>query len=68
MQDYFTTSELAADLELAQNTLRIWRVQGRGPKFLKLGSRILYRRTDVEQWLTDRTFSNTTEATVRTGR
>jgi predicted DNA-binding transcriptional regulator AlpA len=68
MRDYFTTSELAGELELAENTLRVWRVQGRGPKFLKLGSRVVYRRSDIEEWLSASTYHNTSEVGARGGR
>lgn len=42
----------AADfLGLSPSTLAKWRVSGRGPSFVKLGSRVAYRTDDLEAWL-----------------
>lgn len=35
---------------ISLGTLTNWRSNGTGPKYLKLGGRILYRRVDVEAW------------------
>jgi excisionase family DNA binding protein len=45
-----TTQEAADFLRLKKNTLEVWRVQGRGPEFLKLGSRVLYDRAELERF------------------
>lgn len=50
MGDYLTTQEAADLLRLKKNTLEVWRVQGRGPVFLKLGSRVLYERAALEDY------------------
>jgi hypothetical protein len=42
------TQEAADFLRLRKNTLEVWRVQGRGPAFLKLGSRVVYDREELE--------------------
>lgn len=39
-------------LNVSVPTLRKWRYKGRGPKFLKLGSLVRYKPSDIEQWLT----------------
>ena len=36
---------------LSRRTLQGWRARGQGPKFRKAGSRVLYRRSDVESFL-----------------
>ena len=41
-------TEAADFLRLRKNTLEVWRVQGRGPAFLKLGSRVVYDREELE--------------------
>lgn len=43
-----TTEELAARWKLQPNTLVIWRMQCAGPKYVKVGARVLYRLEDVE--------------------
>ena len=40
----------AAFLRLSPRTLERFRVQGRGPRFLKLGRRVMYRVGDLEAW------------------
>ena len=32
-------------------TVRRWRLQGRGPRFVKIGSMVRYRTSDIETWL-----------------
>jgi predicted DNA-binding transcriptional regulator AlpA len=44
--------EAAALLRVRPQTLAAWRVEKRGPRWLKVGRRVLYRRTDISAWLT----------------
>ena len=37
------------------STLAHWRSEGRGPKFVKLGSKVAYRGSDLNEWLASRT-------------
>ena len=37
------------------STLSHWRCQGVGPAYIKLGSRVAYRGSDLNQWLAART-------------
>ncbi len=64
-----TTSETAAMLGLKINTLEIWRVQGKGPHFLKvgdgLGAPVRYRRSDVVAWLEARQYGSTSHFTAK---
>lgn len=46
-----SAKQTAAFLDLAEVTLEIWRRKGTGPAFIKAGRRVLYRRSDIEQWL-----------------
>lgn len=32
-------------------TLQWWRTTGRGPKYLKIGRRVFYRRTDLDAFI-----------------
>ena len=43
-------------------TMRVWRIQGRGPKYAKIGNRILYDTRDLDEFLESRKFSSTAEA------
>jgi excisionase family DNA binding protein len=38
---------------LSVHTLSYWRQSDQGPKTIKVGTRTLYRRKDVDQWLAD---------------
>jgi hypothetical protein len=46
-------------------TLRRWRLEGRGPRYIRIGNgpaaRVLYRWADVETWMAARTFTTTSE-------
>jgi predicted DNA-binding transcriptional regulator AlpA len=46
-----TAADLADELQIPEKTLAQWRYLGRGPKFLKLGAHVRYRRSDVDAWL-----------------
>jgi excisionase family DNA binding protein len=59
-----TQTELAELIRVSERTLERWRVQGDGVPFVKLGRRVLYRRTDVEEWIASHVVSSTSEATV----
>ena len=45
--DIMTLDEVAAELRVPVQTVRYWRAQGRGPRFIKLGRRIVCRRADL---------------------
>lgn len=45
--------QLAEYTGISKNTLYYWRVEGRGPRGMKLGKYVRYRRADVEAWLDD---------------
>lgn len=50
--ELLTVAEVAAMTRLSEGTLRYWRYAGSGgPQSIKLGRRVMYRRTDVEKWL-----------------
>ena len=42
--------ELAARWRISHRTLERWRWTGEGPKFLKVGGRVVYRLSDVEEY------------------
>lgn len=47
----FNEIELAKRLNVSVATVRRWRYEGGGPRFLKLGNLVRYRREDLDQWL-----------------
>ena len=42
--------ELARRWSLSHRTLERWRWEGRGPQYLKIGGRIVYRLSDIEAY------------------
>lgn len=47
---YMTTREVAAFLGLSAGTLTVWRSQGKGPNYYKVGNAVRYKIGDVEAW------------------
>lgn len=45
--------DAASFLGITQRTLQDWRLNRRGPAFIRLGRRIAYDRADLERFLTD---------------
>lgn len=46
-----TEIDVSARLHISVASLRRWRLEKRGPKFIKVGSLVRYRPEDLEQWL-----------------
>lgn len=48
---WLTIEEVAAELRLERRSLYDWRVRKVGPPAVKVGRRLLYRRSELERWL-----------------
>lgn len=48
------TAEAAAYLGIRPNTLEIWRCKHKGPRYSKIGTRVLYDLDDLETFFTAR--------------
>jgi excisionase family DNA binding protein len=46
-----TEDEVAEQLHVSVASLRRWRLERRGPQFIKVGSLVRYRPEDLETWL-----------------
>ncbi|MDQ0030881.1 helix-turn-helix transcriptional regulator [Arthrobacter bambusae] len=57
--ELLTAAELGAKLHKTAPALAQWRYKGIGPKFVKVGSGVRYRASDVEAWLDEQTRSQT---------
>lgn len=62
------TERVAKVCGLSEVTLRKWRITGDGPRFVRLGRAIRYRRADLDAFLADRAFTSTTEADMTPAR
>lgn len=55
--EYLTDAQICSLLHVNARTTMRWRRDAGGPAFVRVGDRrILYRRSDVEVWLANRTF------------
>lgn len=74
LDDLITNKEAASLLKIRPNTLEIWRHQGRGPAYLKLGdaanATVRYLRSEVVKWAAEQAYRSTSAhtAAVRTKR
>lgn len=59
--EVFETAHLAKKLEVSPRTLEGWRINGCGPAYVKMGKRVLYRKSAILRWLNERTKSHTGE-------
>lgn len=62
-----TTEEAARLVGLSRKTLEAKRLTGEGPRFLKLGRSVRYRREDIDAWLAANLRSSTSEEGCRHG-
>jgi predicted DNA-binding transcriptional regulator AlpA len=60
-----TAREAARLVGLSESTLAKMRLNGNGPTYCKLGRRVVYRPTDLGEWLQSRTTTNTSDADAR---
>jgi predicted DNA-binding transcriptional regulator AlpA len=51
MLSLLTEEDVAEELNLSLASLRRWRLEKRGPRFIKVGSLVRYRPEDIEVWL-----------------
>ena len=53
--------EAAEILGISEQTMRIHRIKGGGVKFVKVGRMVRYRHSDIEEYLSARTYDNTSQ-------
>lgn len=58
---YLTIAQLAELLGCHPNTLARYRTDGGGPRFCRVGRKILYRKADVYLWLEECSYNSTAE-------
>ena len=46
-----TTEQAASVLALSPRALEAWRLQGRGPRYVKLSRAVRYRPEDLASWI-----------------
>lgn len=50
-RQFLTPQDLAELLQVPLTTIYGWRYKGAGPRGMKVGRHVRYRRADVETWL-----------------
>lgn len=66
--ELLTPEEVAKMLRHEAPTLERWRSTGYGPRYVKFGRRVAYRREAVEAWIRSQERSHTNETRARRGR
>jgi predicted DNA-binding transcriptional regulator AlpA len=54
MSTLLTEEDVAQQLHVSVASLRRWRIERRGPQFIKVGSLVRYRPEELEAWLLSR--------------
>lgn len=47
-------------------TLRKWRWEGKGPKFVKIGRKVVYRQSDIDDYVQSQIRSSTSDLDLNT--
>jgi hypothetical protein len=55
IHELLTERETAPLLRLTVKTLQSWRALKKGPRFVRVGRRILYARSEIERFITTNT-------------
>jgi predicted DNA-binding transcriptional regulator AlpA len=58
-------NQVAQVLNISVRTLQGWRVRGGGPRYVKLGGAVRYRRSEVKQHILDSLRGSTSETASR---
>jgi hypothetical protein len=51
MSNLLTLEQFATMVNAPISTVRYWRQNGYGPKFARIGRRVMVRRSDAEAWV-----------------
>lgn len=60
--------QAARVLNVSVRTLQAWRLRGGGPRYVKCGRAVRYRRGDLGAWIEANTVSHSTEADMLSTR
>ncbi len=51
-QNTLTPTQAAKYVGISEAALRLWRAEGKGPRFFRAGQKLIrYRRIDIDQWI-----------------
>jgi len=64
MEHLVSTTEAARVLGVQKQTLAVWRLRGRGPRYVRFGGhrgRVVYDVGDLEEWISARKYESTSQ-------
>jgi predicted DNA-binding transcriptional regulator AlpA len=64
---HLNQNQLAERWGISPRTLEHWRSAGKGPRFLRLGTRVAYRLEDVEDFESANLIGRTTDLAMKQG-
>jgi predicted site-specific integrase-resolvase len=64
---HLSQSDLSERWTISPRTLERWRWAGCGPRYLKIGGRVVYRLEDIEAYENTQVFNNTAEFAAARG-
>ena len=59
---FLTEKHTGKAINTAPSTLRAWRVKGKGPRYYKIGGKILYKQSDLDAWIEAQARTSTSQA------
>lgn len=59
VRQLLNNDEAADMMGISRRTLPVWRVQGKGPQFIKIGKLVRYERSELDAWILANTHANT---------
>ena len=48
-------------MRMSASTLAKWRMKGDGPRYVKIGAKVLYDDAGIDTWVASREFASTSE-------
>jgi predicted DNA-binding transcriptional regulator AlpA len=64
LDEILTPKQVSEELKIPMGSLEQHRYRGTGPKFIKIGARVFYRRSDLRTYLDERTAQRTGDVPV----
>lgn len=64
LPDVMTERQASQYMQISEKTLTKWRIQGIGPRFVKIGGLIRYRKLAIDDFLKSKEFNSTSEYTM----
>lgn len=68
MNELIAPQKLADLLCLSEATLRKWRWEGKGPRFVKVGRKVAYRSNDIQSFIEQQIRNSTSDNGINTSQ